>query len=233
MILSSHFQLRYLAPAALALSTLANAQVEPVGDQTLTPPVSYAAMSQVNSMLVQLEQSSQTTQLDLAKLRIDRWRTESSNKRQTQSNVDSVSRNLHDALPAIIGEVRSAPESMLSTFKLYRNLDALYDVLGSVVESVGAFGSKDEFQTLANDLTALENSRKVFADRMETLAGSKEVELTRLRSQIRTAQAVAPVSQPKKVVVDDNEPPKKPAKKPAPKTPVKAVPKPPTATPNS
>ena len=233
MILSSNFQLRYLAPAAFALSAMASAQVEPVGDQTLAPPVSYAAMSQVNSMLAQLEQSSQTTQLDLAKLRIDRWRTESSNKRQTQSNVDSVGRNLHDALPAIIGEVRSAPESLVSTFKLYRNLDALYDVLGSVVESVGAFGSKDEFQTLANDLTAIENSRKVFADRMETLAGSKEVELTRLRSQIRTAQAVTPVTQPKKVVIDDNEPPKKPVKKPATKTAPKAVPKPPTVTPNS
>ena len=31
-------------------------------------------------------------------------------------------------LPAIIGELRAAPESLVSTFKLYRNLDALYDV---------------------------------------------------------------------------------------------------------
>jgi hypothetical protein len=228
MILNSNFQLRYLAAAAFVLSAIASAQVEPVGDQTVAAPVSYAAMSQVNGMLVQLEQSSQATQVDLAKLRIDRWRTESGNKKQTQSNVDSVSRNLHDALPGIIGEVRSAPESLVSTFKLYRNLDALYDVLGSVVESVGAFGSKDEFQLLANDLTAFENSRKVFADRMETLAGSKEVELTRLRGQIKAAQAIAPINPPKKIVVDDNEPPKKAVKKAAPKS----VPKPPAATPN-
>jgi len=138
--------------------------------------------------------------------------------------VDSLSRNLHDALPAMVGELRTAPESLVSTFKLYRNLDALYDVMGSVVESVGAFGTKDEFQTLANDLTAMENARHALADRVETLAGAKEVELTRLRSQIKTVQpATAPSNAPKKIIVDDNEPAKKPVKK--------AVPKPPAAKP--
>jgi hypothetical protein len=199
------------------MSTVAFAQIEPASEQTVVAPVSYASMSQVNGMLGQLEQMSQATQLDLAKLRIDRWRTDSSNKKQTQSNVDSVGRNLHDAMPGIIGEVRSSPDSLISTFKLYRNLDALYDVMGSVVESVGAFGSKDEFQILANDLTAIENSRRSFADRMETLAGAKEVELTRLRSQIKSAQAaaVSTATNPKKIVVDDTAPAKKPVKKPA------------------
>ena len=46
------------------------------------------------------------------------------------------------ALPEIIGQLRNAPEAMPITFKLYRNLDALYDVLGGVVEGAGAFGSK-------------------------------------------------------------------------------------------
>jgi hypothetical protein len=216
--------LRYVAPA-IVLTAFSAAQIEPASDQTVVPPVSYATMSQVNNILAQLEQASQTTQLDLAKLRIERWRTESGNKKQTQSNVDSVSRNLQNALPGIIGELRSAPESLVSTFKLYRNLDALYDVLGSVVESVGAFGSKDEFQTLANDLTTFENSRRTVADRMETLAGAKEVELTRLRSQQRTAQVAATPTAPKKIVVDDTQPAKKPAKK--------AVPKPPSTAPSA
>jgi len=210
-----------IAVATLVLASIAGAQIEPAGQQTVVAPVSYASLSQVTSLLGQLEQQSQTTQVDLAKLRIDRWKADSTSKKQAQSNVESVTRNLHDALPAIIGELRSAPESLVSTFKLYRNLDALYDVMGSVVESTGAFGSKDDFQILANDLTAIEGSRRSFADRMETLAGTKEVELTKLRSQIRTAQQASVPTNPKKVVVDDTETPKKPAKK--------AVPKPPSA----
>ncbi len=209
----------HLAFAAVALTVFSSAQVEPASEQTVVPPVSYATLSQVNTLLTQLEQASQAAQIDLAKLRIDRWHTDSGSKRQAQSNVDSLSRNLQSALPSIIGELRSAPESLLSTFKLYRNLDALYDVLGSVTESVGAFGSKDEFQMLSNDLTAFENARRSIADRMETLAGAKEVEITRLRSQIKNVTPVTAAGAPKKVVVDDTEAPKKPAKKPVPKPP--------------
>jgi len=222
---------RYLIATAIILTSLASAQIEPAGQQTVAAPVPYASLSQVSSLLAQLEQQSQNTQLDLAKLRVDRWKTDSTSKRQAQSNIESVTRNLHDALPGIMGELRAAPESLVSTFKLYRNLDALYDVLGSVVESTGAFGSKDEFQQLANDLTAIEGSRRSFADRMETLAGTKEVELTKLRSQIHAAQQASVPTAPKKVVVDDTETPKKPAKKAVPKPPGASKPAAGTATP--
>jgi hypothetical protein len=98
------------------------------------------------------------------------------------------------------------------SFKLYRNLDALYDVFGAVVESAGAFGSKDEFQSLGNDMNGLESARHAFGERMQKLAAAKEAELTRLRAQIKTLSA-APPPPPKRIVVDDTEPPKKPPAK--------------------
>ena len=84
--------------------------------------------------------------------------------------MDSIQRNLQGALPELIAQVRAAPEDLAATFKLYRNLDALYDVLGSVVESAGAFGSKDDFQALSNDLSSLEGVRKAFGERIQNLA---------------------------------------------------------------
>jgi DNA repair exonuclease SbcCD ATPase subunit len=186
------------------------------------PAVPYASVNQLNGLLSQLEQASQTAQLDMAKLRIDKWKTDSSNKHQTQANVESIQRNLQSAMPEIVAQLRNSPEDLPATFKLYRNLDALYDVFGSVVESAGAFGSKEEFQAMENDLGALEKSRRSFADRLETLAGAKEMELTRLRTALQNAQASAN-QPPKKVVVDDTEQPKKPVKK-------KASPKPGTST---
>ena len=128
-------------------------------------------------------------------------------------NVESIQRNLQSALPEIIAELRASPESLTSTFKLYRNLDALYDVFESVAESAGAFGSKDEFQSLENDVSAFEKARRSVADRMETLAGAKEVEVTRLRAALQSAQANTPAAPPKKIVVDDAAPAKKPVKK--------------------
>jgi hypothetical protein len=224
---------RFLVAVVGVLTSLAAAQVEPASEQTVTAPVSYASLSQVSTLLSRLEQQSQAAQIDLAKLRIDRWKTDSGSKKQYLSNAESVTRNLHDALPGIIGEVRSAPDSLVSTFKLYRNLDALYDVLGAVVEATGAFGSKDEFQALANDLSAIESSRRSIADRVETLAGAKEVELTKLRNQIYSAQqASVPNSGVKKIVVDDNAPPKKSTKKTAPKASTSSK-KPASSTPKS
>jgi septal ring factor EnvC (AmiA/AmiB activator) len=189
------------------------------------PPVPYASVNQLNGLLSQLDQASQAAQLDLAKSRIDKWKTDSGNKRQMQANVESIQRNLQSAMPEIVSQLRNSPEDLTATFKLYRNLDALYDVFGSVVESAGAFGSKEEFQALENDLSALEKSRRSFADRIEILSGAKETELARLRTALQNAQANAN-QPPKKVVVDDTEPPKKPVKKKTPK------PNPPSTTPS-
>ncbi|MBZ5704578.1 MAG: hypothetical protein LAN63_04440 [Acidobacteriia bacterium] len=211
----------------LALPATAQA---PSSQVATPPPVSYSSVSQLNLLLSQLEQTVQAIKGDLSNLRIERWKTDSGTKRQAEANVDSIQRNLQNALPEIIAQLRNSPEDLNGTFKLYRNLDALYDVFGSVVESAGAFGSKDEFQSLGNDLNSLERSRHAFADRMETLAGAKEVELTRLRTQLRNAPTAAPApSAPKKIIVDDNEPPQKTTKKkPAPK---KSSTPPPSATP--
>jgi hypothetical protein len=173
-------------------------------------PVSYASVTELNAMLSQLDATSKNTQADLVKLRIEHWKTDNAYKKQALTNVDSIQRNLQGALPEIMAELRNAPESLPSTFKLYRNLDALYDVLGSVVESAGAFGSKDDFQSLSNDLTAFEGTRKQMAQRIENLSSAKEAEITRLRADLKTAQAAVPVTPPKKTVVDDNEPAKKP-----------------------
>jgi hypothetical protein len=176
-------------------------------------PVSYASVTQLNGMLAQLEASSKDTQADLVKLRIERWKADNAYKKQALARVDSIQRNLQDALPGMIAQLRAAPEDLSATFKLYRNLDALYDVLGNVVESTGAFGSKDDLQALQNDLTGFESTRKQLAQRMENLSAAKEAELLRLRTELKTAQAAVPAAPPKKIVVDDNEPPKKPVVK--------------------
>jgi DNA repair exonuclease SbcCD ATPase subunit len=181
-------------------------------------------VSQLNAIIGPLQQASESAQADLSKLRIEKWKVDSGSKKQTLANVESIKRNLQSALPEIIGQLQSSPEDLSATFKLYRNLDALYDVFGSVAELAGAFGSKDEFQALSNDLNGIERSRRSLGERLENLTASKEAELAQLRTQVKTLQA-APPQPPKKIVVDDNEPPKKPAAK------KKPVPKPPKPTP--
>jgi hypothetical protein len=191
--------------------------------QTQDGIVSFASVSQVNGLLEQLDATSKATQGDLSKLRIERWKTDSSTKKQVQGDSESIQRNLQNALPEMTTELKNSPEDLSATFKLYRNLDALYNVMSGVVESAGAFGPKDDFQSLSNDLNGFESARKQLADRMENLSASKEQEITRLRVDLKTAQAkiAAAAPPPKKTIVDDTEPAKKPPvkKKPAAKKP--------------
>jgi len=61
---------------------------------------------------------------------------------------------------------------------------------------------------------------------MNNLAASKEQEIVRLRADLKTAQAAIPAAPPKKVVIDDTEPLKKPVvkKKPVTKKPATTPP---------
>ncbi len=187
-------------------------------------PVAYSSVSELNDLLGQLQTTSQKLQVDLAKLRIEKWKADGDTKRQAQSDSDSINRNLSAALPGMISDLKSSPDGLIATFKLYRNLDALYDVLRSVTESAGAFGGKDEFQCLQNDLDTIEQSRRNFSKRLETLAAAKDGELNTLRARVQALQATP--EPPKKVVVDDtadDDTAKKPVKK-------KVVKKPPAPT---
>ena len=75
---------------------------------------------------------------------------DSSTKHQASENIGSIQRNVTAALPALIAAVHTAPQSLAANFKLYRNLNALYDVVASVSESAGAFGKREEYDLMAH-----------------------------------------------------------------------------------
>jgi len=195
---------------ALTFASLSPAQES---DSPASAPVSYASMADVNAVLAQLNEASQALSADLTKLRVEKWRADGDSKRQSAANVESIQRNLQNALPGMVSQLTASPDSLGLTFKLYRNVGALYDVLSNLAESAGAFGSKDEFQTLANDSSGIDKARRALADRMDRLAATKDSELLSLHKQVQTLQAAIPPPPPTKVVIDDNPKPKKPVKK--------------------
>jgi hypothetical protein len=213
---------------ALAATALAQSDAAP---QSNAAAVSYASVTEVSGVLAQLNQASQTLTDDLGKLRVEKWKADGDTKRQSLANLESLQRNLQNALPAMVSQLNSAPDSLATTFKLYRNIGALYDVLSNLSESAGAFGSKDEFQTLANDSSSIEKVRRALAERMDKLATAKDSELSDLHNQVKALQAAAPPAPPTRVVIDDTEKPKKPTKKKAAAKPVAKPASPPATNP--
>ncbi len=209
--------------AVLTLAALAAAQTSypplPPG-RTAAPtaavasPAAPGAPVDVNQVLSQIGQTSTALNSSLGQLRIEKWKTGAREKDQFQANVDSIQRNLTSALPGMVQGVRSAPDNLAASFKLYRNVSALYDVLFSLTEAAGAFGPKDDYRDLSQELQQIETARRSLGDRLEQLATAKDAELVRLSTQLKQAQAAA--TPPKKIVVDDTEQPKpKKKKKPA------------------
>ena len=177
------------------------------------PPASGSvSMTLILPDLDRLQAAAAQANLDLGHMRIEKWKADTGSKQQAQANADSLQRNLTSALPALIDAVRNAPQDVNAEFKLYRNLNALYDVFASLTESAGAFGPRSDYDALAQQLGVIDTVRRNIADALERLTSSTQTELSQLRAQVRTLQqqaAATPPPPPKKVVVDDTAPVKK------------------------
>lgn len=206
----------YLCALASALVWPAAAQVAPGGSASAsarpvaTTAASAASPDTVSPLLAQIQAAGRITTADVSLLTIRRWKASSDARNDAATKAESIQRNLTVALPTIVSQVQNSPNDFAANFKLYRNLDVLYDVLASLTESVGAFGSRGEFDALAGDLDRIDKVRHAVGERLEALASAKDAEIARLQTQLKTVKTAAS-AQPKKVIVDDDD--KKPAKK--------------------
>jgi hypothetical protein len=166
-------------------------------------PAKVAAGAPISADLDRLQSAASQANLDIAHMRIEKWKADGASKQLAQSNADSLQRNLTSALPGLIDGFRAAPQDLSAGFKLYRNLNALYDVLASFTEAAGAFGPKNDYDTLAQQLMVIDSVRRDLGDNLEGLAASKQAELNQLRLQMQNLQQAAAAAPPKKVIVDD------------------------------
>lgn len=179
------------------------AQQAPAQTQTRQPVV-----PDLNATLADLQKIVMTTSSDIGKMRIDKWKADSSQKQQMQQVADSLQRNITHAVPSLITDVQSSHGSVSKTFQLYDNINVVYEFLNSLAEAAGAFGRKEEYEPLAADASALDNIRRSLSSYVEQAAVSLET-----RPQPNAAANSQTTQTPKKIVIDDNAPPKKTTKK--------------------
>jgi hypothetical protein len=199
---------------ALLLYSMVMPAQAPAGSSVNTPaPAAPAAggtpTAQVIPELDRLQALSSATISAISQMKIEKWKADGNSKGQAQANAESIERNLGSALPGMISGVRSAPQDLAAEFKLYRNVNALYDVMSSLTESAGAFGPKGDYEALAQQLDRLDSVRRSLGDTLEQLTAATQAQLDQLRTQVKTLQTQAIAAPPKKVVVDDTEPAKK------------------------
>jgi hypothetical protein len=160
--------------------------------------------------------ASQSAQL-IAALHIEKWKVNGAARSTAQANADSLHRNLTDVLPGLIESARANPTDVNAQFKLYRDVNALYEVLDGVTESSRIFGQKGQYESLSAQLRTLGSVRRNLGEGLEDLTASTQSELQQLRAehkndQQKLAMAEAATAEARKqVILAQAELEKKPA----------------------
>jgi len=191
--------LNFVLIFCFGLSALA--QQAPVNSQVQgTPP------TDLNTILLQIQQATSSANVNIGKLRIEKWKTDSQQKQQMQQVADSLQKNITNAVPGLISDVQTSRGGVLASFKLYHNLNVVYEFLSSMAEAAGAFGRKEEYQPLEGDATALDTVRQNLSIYIEQTAGKMEAENRAAANAVQARQGPGTLVPGKKVVViDEND----------------------------
>lgn len=157
----------------------------------------------LRDILAELQRTTQSANLDLSKLRIERWKADESEKQQMQQVALSLQKNLTMAIPGLINDLQATPGSVTKAFKLYHDLNVVYEFLNSLSDAAGVYGRKEEYTPLASDTSALDNARQSLSSYIEQAATTLEVQAQKPPAVQQQPQA-APT--PKKIVIDDSSP---------------------------
>ncbi|MGC2163601.1 MAG: hypothetical protein WA634_16965 [Silvibacterium sp.] len=170
--------------------------------QTATGPQSTARPTPVVLPSAILQPALSDVQSTTEGLNISKWRGPGGMRASAQADVDSIQRDLGNTLPSLLAQADAASGSVPPSFAVYRNVDALYDVLLRISEVANFAAPSDESAAVASSLQKLEAARSGLGDAILHISQSHEERLTVLESEITFARA-APAAQKKETIIDD------------------------------
>jgi hypothetical protein len=162
---------------------------------------------ELNAIIADVQRTAVSSNGDLGKLRIEKWKTDGAQKQQMQKVAESLQRNINNAIPGLISDLQADPNSVSKAFKLYHNLNVLYEFMSPLAEVTSEYGKREEYEPLAKDAAALDKVRQDLSDYVEKTATTLDAQVK--RAATTTSPQATASQQPKKVIVDDDTPPKK------------------------
>jgi hypothetical protein len=182
------------APQPFIGAAAAQAAVNPAQPRTQASLALGNALQQVSIATAHLRRA-------LDSINVPKWKAPGDVRQTSMSDVDSMQRDVsgNGTLPALINTALADPSKVSPAFAVYRNVDALYDVLLRVSETAQLAGSSDA-NLLEDQRSALEDSRTQLGAALLQSSQAQDTEVVHLRS---TAAAATPPPPATKTVVDD------------------------------
>jgi hypothetical protein len=181
------------APQPFVRAAAAQAAVNPAQPRSQSSLALGNSLQQVSIATAHLRQT-------LDSVNVSKWKAPGDVRHTTQSDVYSMQRDVTDTLPGLINAALADPAKVSPAFTVYRNVDALYDVLLRVSETAQLAGASADASALEDQRAALEDSRTQLGAALLQSAQAQDSEVVRLRT---AAVPAPPPAAPAKTVVDD------------------------------
>jgi hypothetical protein len=195
------------------------AAAQPPQPSVSQPPSPQISAPRLDAVLTQIQKATLSMNSNLAKLRIEKWRTDPDQRAQLQKLANSLQRNITFAVPGLMNDVQNSRGSVSSTFKLYHNMNVVYEYLNSLTDAAGSLGRREEYEPLAEDASALDSARESLSSYIEQTSVMLENPPKPSPNAVSTAEA-EPVGGGRKIIVEEvsGPVPKATKKKTSPKT---------------
>jgi hypothetical protein len=181
------------APQPFVRAAAAQAATNPAQPRTQASLALGNGLQQVSIAIAHLRRALDT-------VNVSKWKAPGDVRQTTTSDLESMQRDVSDTLPGLINTALADPAKVSPAFSVYRNVDALYDVLLRVSETAQLAGASRDASMLEDQRTALEDSRRQLGAALLQSAQAQDAEVVHLRS---TAAPAPPAAPPGRTVIDD------------------------------
>lgn len=181
------------APQPFVRAASAQAAPNAAPPRTQTSLALGNGLQQVSIAVAHLRQS-------LDAVNVYKWKAPGGVRETTNSDIESMQRDVSDTLPPLINTALADPAKVSPAFSVYRNVDALYDVLLRVSETAQLAGASRDASLLEDQRSALEDARTQLGAALLQSAQAQDTEVVHLRTM---AVAPPPPKPAAKTVIDD------------------------------
>jgi hypothetical protein len=171
------------------------------------PPPAGFAMSNLRPALANVQTA-------IGNINLAHWKVAGATRNTVQQDVVSMQRDLNTTLPTLMAQAEAPANgsaALSPSFAVFRNLDALYDVLLRVTETAALAGSESDAANLEDARSGLEDGRAKLGAWLLQAIGAQDAQVAHAQTPVSRSPAAPAV--PSKIVVDDGPDNPKPRKK--------------------
>jgi hypothetical protein len=132
----------------------------------------------------------------VGEVKVERWKGPGAIRSEAETNISSIQRDVESTLPALLAAADAAPGSTAKALPVYRNVEALYDVLLRVATAARTAAPAEQSSALDQALVGLENGRRALGDQLQKNAETEEKRADRLQAELKAVPPPVPPPPP-------------------------------------